>query len=122
MRSSSQWRRTLQAAAWRAAKSAATYTAVGGILALATVVLSAFNLISAQQSIALALPALVITIRGLLGLIIGDTWTAWRRGFRQGCLAATRYYVSDSESDLSTVQIKLHSTGRTRAGGNARPY
>jgi hypothetical protein len=96
---------------------------VGGILALATVALSAFNLISAQQSIALALPALVITIRGLLGLIIGDTWTAWRRGFRQGCLAASKYYVSDSESDLSAAQARRYTTSAGLGpGGHARPY
>jgi hypothetical protein len=46
------------------------------------------NAVTTRQAIALALPAAVITLRGWIGIIVPDALNAWRRGFREGCLAA----------------------------------
>jgi hypothetical protein len=59
--------------------------AAGGILTGITVALSAVNAVSPQQSIALALPAALLTIGGLIRAAAPDAWTAWRRGFKAGC-------------------------------------
>jgi hypothetical protein len=96
-----------QPAPWRAAKTAAIYIVIGVILGLVTIVLSAFNLISAQQSVALSLPTVVITVRGVMGKLIRDSWTAWRRGFQQGCVAATQYYLPESDSDPSALETRM---------------
>jgi uncharacterized membrane protein len=53
-----------------------------------TIIVSAANAVSAQQAIAMALPAGLITLGGLTVAIMPDAWTAWRRGFRHGCAAA----------------------------------
>jgi hypothetical protein len=74
--------------AWRRARLAAWNTAVGTALSSVTVVLSALNAISTQQAIAMALPAILITVGGITGRIVPDAWVAWRRGFRHGCEAA----------------------------------
>jgi uncharacterized membrane protein len=74
--------------AWRMARLAAWNTAAGIILSLVTVSLSALNAISTQQAIAMALPAVLITVSGIAGSIVPDAWIAWRRGFRHGCEAA----------------------------------
>jgi hypothetical protein len=67
--------------AWRTRpKRALLWIAPGGILTGITLVLSAFNAVSRQQSIALALQAAVLTIGGLIGAAVPDAWTAWRRG------------------------------------------
>jgi hypothetical protein len=50
-----------------------------------TVVLSAVNAVSPQQSIALALPAALLMIGGLVRAAAPDAWTAWQRGFKAGC-------------------------------------
>jgi hypothetical protein len=60
----------------------------GGILTGITVALSAVNAVSPQQSIALALPAALLTIGGLIRAAAPDAWTAWRRGFKAGCDSA----------------------------------
>jgi len=46
------------------------------------------NTISTQQAIAMALPAVLITVGGIAGRVVPDAWIAWRRGFRHGCEAA----------------------------------
>jgi hypothetical protein len=74
--------------AWRRAQVAAWTTAVGIALSSVTVVLSALNTVSTQQAIAMAVPAVLITVGGLAGRIVPDAWIAWRRGFRHGCEAA----------------------------------
>ena len=63
-------------------------TAVGITLSAATVGLSAVDAISTRQAIAMAVPAVLITVGGLAGGIVLSAWTAWRRGFRHGCEAA----------------------------------
>ena len=74
--------------AWRRARLAAWTTSVGIALSSAAVILSALNAISAQQAIAMAVPAVLITVGGLGGRMVPDAWIAWRRGFRHGCEAA----------------------------------
>lgn len=86
----------------RRERLAAWCTVVGITTVVITVILSATNAVSAQQAIAMALPAGVTELSGLLGLIIPDAWTAWRRGFRHGCEAAMRYQ-SDSDGTESTT-------------------
>lgn len=78
---------------------AAWCTVVGTTTVVITVILSASNAVSAQQAIAMALPAGVTALGGLLGLIIPDPWTAWRRGFRQGCETALRCQQDDQDAD-----------------------
>jgi len=85
----SHWQRLRPAlGAWRRIRYASSATAAGIALSLATVVVSALNIISSQQAIALAVPAVLITVGGLVGQIVPEAWIAWRRGFRHGCEAA----------------------------------
>jgi hypothetical protein len=81
---------------------AAGCTVVGITTVVITVILSATNQVSAQQAIAMALSAGVTAMGGLLGLIVPDPWTAWRRGFRQGCEAALRSQSDDQGADVTT--------------------
>ena len=89
-------------------------TVAGTTTVVITVILSAANAVSAQQAIAMALPAGVTALGGLLGLIIPDAWTAWRRGFRQGCEAAMMYH-SDSRADLP-INTKTRREQSKRSG------
>ncbi len=89
MNASSRWQWTYRVRRWRVVQAAARWAFSGGLLlGLITIILGAFNQVSAQQVIALALPATVITIGGLINRLIPDAWTAWRRGFKQGCRIA----------------------------------
>lgn len=89
MGSESPWQQMRPAVgAWRRARFAVWTTALGIALSSVTVALSALNAISAQQAIAMALPAVLITVSGIAGRIVPDAWIAWRRGFRHGCEAA----------------------------------
>ena len=72
-------------ASWLHARPAILGTCAGAALGLTTVMLSAINAISAQQAIAMALPSMVAVIGGLVHMIVHDSWTAWQRGFQQGC-------------------------------------
>jgi hypothetical protein len=72
---------------WRRARFAVWNTAVGIALSSVTVALSALNSISTRQAIAMALPAVLLTIGGIAGWIVPDACVAWRRGFRDGCKA-----------------------------------
>lgn len=85
-------RRTHQVGFWRNWNPALLCTCAGGALGLITVILSAINAISAQQAIAMALPAGVTTVGGQINLLVADSWTAWRRGFRQGCETGLRWF------------------------------
>ncbi len=86
-----EWRRVQlrpAVSAWRRVRLAAWAIAAGLGLSSVTVALSALNAVSTQQAIALALPAVLITVGGIAGRIVPDAWIAWRRGFRHGCEAA----------------------------------
>jgi uncharacterized membrane protein len=65
-------------------------TVFGAALSLITVIVSAMDAISAQQAIAMALPAGMMTIGGLIALAVPDVWVAWRRGFQHGYETAAR--------------------------------
>jgi uncharacterized membrane protein len=69
---------------------AAWCAALGGVLSLVTVIVSALDAISAQQAIAMALPAGMTTVFGLIAMTVPDAWVAWRRGFRHGYETAAR--------------------------------
>ncbi|MGO8956293.1 MAG: hypothetical protein ACLQFR_02795 [Streptosporangiaceae bacterium] len=98
---------------WRTVRPAALWTFFGGILASVTIILSALNLGSAQQSIALAVPALVMTIGGLINTLVPDSWTAWRRGFKQGCRVGAMCQRDAMFPSGTTTQ---------HANGTATPY
>ena len=80
-----RWQRIHRAGNLRAMRAATRWACCGSILGVITIILSALNKVSPQQAIALALPTIVITIGGLVGNLVPDAWTAWRRGFKQGC-------------------------------------
>jgi hypothetical protein len=65
-------------------------TAVGTALSIVTVIVSALNAISAQQAVAMALPAGMTTIAGLIAMTVPDAWVAWRRGFQHGYETAAK--------------------------------
>jgi hypothetical protein len=77
----------------------------GAILDVATVIVCALNAISAQQAIAMALPAALLTAGGLIALLLPDPWCAWRRGFMHGCQAAAR---SDPSPAVDVAQNKVN--------------
>lgn len=103
--------------AWRRARLAAWNTAVGIVLSSVTVALSALNAISTQQAIAMALPAVLVTVGGMVGRVVPDAWIAWRRGFRHGCEAARtsqrRAYLlrtDDAGNRLSEIRLAKLTT------------
>jgi hypothetical protein len=85
MSTSSRWHWKYIAVCWRAVNLGARWAWCGGILGFITMILGSFNLVDAQQLIALALPATIMTTGGLVNVLVPDAWTAWRRGFEQGC-------------------------------------
>jgi hypothetical protein len=96
-RSLPQWVRLV--VAWVQARPEAVSTCAGIGLGLSTIVFSATNTISAQQAIAMAVPAIVAIIVGLVRMVVLDSWTAWRRGFEQGCQTALIYRLCGSNGD-----------------------
>lgn len=72
------------------AKRALWSMVAGIVLDVATVIVCALDAVSAQQAIAMALPAGLITAGGFIALLVPDPWIAWRRGFMHGCEAAAR--------------------------------
>lgn len=98
-RSLPQWMRL--AVAWGQTRPEVVAACAGAALGLSTVVLSATNTISAQQAIAMAVPAIVAITVGLVRMVVRDSWTAWRRGFEQGCQAALIYRLCSSNGDDS---------------------
>lgn len=85
-------------------------TGVGAVLSLSSIIVSATNTISAQQAIAMAVPAIVAITGGLIHILVTDSWTAWRRGFKQGCQAAMEGYSEgqDVMRSLSFPAACLH--------------
>jgi uncharacterized membrane protein len=65
-------------------------TAFGAVLSLVTVIVSALDAVTAQQAIAMALPAGLTTVFGLVAMTVPDAWVAWRRGFQHGYETAAR--------------------------------
>jgi uncharacterized membrane protein len=81
-------------------------TVVGITAVVITVVVCIANMVTAQQAIALALLALITSLGGLLALIVPDPWTAWRRGFRQGCETALNCQQDDQGADATTPKTR----------------
>ncbi|HUA31546.1 MAG TPA: hypothetical protein VMC03_21885 [Streptosporangiaceae bacterium] len=84
----------------------------GIILDAATVIVCALNAVSAQQAIAMALPAALITAGSFLALLVPDPWSAWRRGFMLGCEAAAwrdrpPETVDVDQKGLRTVRLNV---------------
>jgi hypothetical protein len=77
----------------------------GMVLDVATVIICALNVVSAQQAIAMALPAGLITAGGMIGLLLPDPWVAWRRGFEHGCAAAAGPGSSIGSGSSSPVAV-----------------
>jgi hypothetical protein len=91
---------------WRSARLAIWVTALGLVLSSATIILSALDLTSIQQTIAIALAATLTTLGGLTAWMLpGDVWIAWRRGFRQGCQAAVIAQAYRMSGDLNASAL-----------------
>jgi hypothetical protein len=84
---------------WPRRRLAACGTALGLVVSSVTVVLSALNVISILQAIAMALAATLTTLGGLIAWIVPDAWVAWRRGFRSGCEAALVSHAHRKSAD-----------------------
>ena len=80
---------------WPPRRPAAICVVVGGLLTLVTTVLCISEMVQAQQAIALAIPAVLITLGGWFGVIVPDALIAWRRGFQLGYEAAIDNPVPD---------------------------
>jgi hypothetical protein len=114
----SHWQQFRPAAeACRRARLAAWKTAMGTALSSLTVALSALDAISDQQAIAMALPAVQITVAGVASRIVPDARMAWRRGFRHGCETAPTSqppaYVlqaDDASSRLGPIRLGRFAT------------
>jgi uncharacterized membrane protein len=78
--------------------------AFGAVLSLITVIVSALDAISAQQAIAMALPAGMSTVFGLIALTVPDAWVAWRRGFQHG-------YETAAKSEPLSLAVEHTSKG-----------
>ena len=96
-------------------RKAACCTVVGITAVVVTVIACLTDSVSPQQAIALALAAGVTVFGGLLGLIVPDPWTAWRRGFRQGCETALRCQPGNQDADDDTM-TKHHRENDKRSG------
>src|SRR5215472_7187932 len=95
MDSGAPWRGDRERPGWLQRRPAAICAAVGGLLTLVTTVLCISNVVSTQQAIALAIPAVLITLGGWFGVIVPDALIAWRRGFQLGYEAAMDNPVPD---------------------------
>src|SRR5262249_6582628 len=89
------WRCNSDRPGWPPRRPAAMCAAIGGLLTLVTMVLCISNLVTTQQGIALAIPAILITLGGWFGVIVPDALIAWRRGFQLGYEAAIDYPAPD---------------------------
>jgi hypothetical protein len=99
--SPSQW--IWGAASWLHARPALLGTFAGGALGVSTIILSAINAISAQQAIAMALPAIITLVGGLLYMMVHDPWIAWQRGFQQGYQASMSCRMSGLDPGVSAA-------------------
>jgi uncharacterized membrane protein len=78
--------------------------AFGAVLSLVTVIVSALDAISAQQAIAMALPAGMTTVFGMIAMTVPDAWVAWRRGFQHG-------YETAVKSEPLSLAVEHNSKG-----------
>jgi uncharacterized membrane protein len=106
MNGESRWRTSGRVRSWSRTRLAAWSTAAGATLALATVIVSALDAVSAQQAIAMALPAGLTTVGGLIRTKVPDAWAAWRRGFQHGSEAAVRCQPRGQAGDVTVKAFR----------------
>ena len=106
MNACSRWRWIYRVGLPRAVRSPAVWACCGGILGLATIVLGVCEIVDTRRLIALAVPATVLSIGGLINVLIPDALTAWRRGFAEGCRAGAMA-ERDGVYSGSTVKASL---------------
>jgi hypothetical protein len=68
----------------RRARVAASCEVAGAVLALVTLTCTLLGAISAQQAIALGLPAALLIVGGLIGATVPDAAESYQRGLRAG--------------------------------------
>lgn len=68
----------------RRARLAAWCQDIGAVVAIVTLTCTLLNVISAQQALALGLPAMLLIIGGLIAAAAIDPSISGRRGFRAG--------------------------------------
>jgi hypothetical protein len=107
------------ARSWAHKRAATACTTVGLVTSLITVIVCAMNVIHGSLSFALAVPACLTSVGGLLGLIIPDAWTAWRRGFQQGWQTAMQAQPDGLGSDIPAKARR--EQGQTARLGDGRP-
>jgi hypothetical protein len=73
------WRRAWERPGWHQRRPAAMVAAAGGSLTVITTALCISGTVSTQQAIALAIPAMLVTLGGWFGVIVPDALIAWRR-------------------------------------------
>jgi hypothetical protein len=100
-------------------RPATVFLVVGGAVTLVTMSLCISNKVTTKEAIALALASTVTTLGGWIGLLIPDALTAWRRGFRQGCMVALEYQASGppdnvppSSGESTVTDLLAHSGPR----------
>jgi hypothetical protein len=104
-------RRHAEEHGWLRTRSKGAYTAAGLLLTVTTITLCLAEAISVLQAIALALPATVMTLGGLISLLLPGTYIAWRRGFEQGCQVAMSVEMSHLPANAAD-ETKPHEPGR----------
>jgi len=76
-------------------RPAQAFAVAGAFLTVVTVVICTFDAIKTRQAIALAILATLTTVGGAIGVIVPDSYAAWRRGFRMGCEVAMSCHAHD---------------------------
>jgi hypothetical protein len=108
---------------WIHVRPAVWCATAGGILSLITVILGLLNAVSAQQAVALAMPATLVTESGIIGLIVPDVWAAWRRGFQEGVKVAkssqAHWRPDTVNSDAAAADRDKQAVTRLVARGSA---
>jgi hypothetical protein len=83
---------------WHQIRPASLCAGSGAFLTLLTVVLGISNIVSAQQAVAIGMPAVAVAFGGWIGLIAPGALVAWRRGFAEGYRTAMRCQPSGGDS------------------------
>jgi hypothetical protein len=114
MDSGAPWRCHHERPGWPRRRPAAMLAVAGVLLTLVTTVLCISNVVTTQQAIALAIPAVLTTLGGWFGVIVPDALIAWRRGFQLGYQAA----IDNPAPDGSWAANGAMPAGvRRRSGG-----
>ena len=76
---------------------------VGGLLGLATIIVSAANAVCAPLALAMATSSTSVLVAGLVGRTLPGARTAWCRGYRRG-LEAGQTNKPDPDSNASSLR------------------